>query len=317
MSFVEQAFLSTAQGDNNSEATMILHTESARRYRPIENTIRIACEQGEYPVAFVRDCVITHKRSERRGNYYWASVYRLHEKHLLPHQGVDTIAEVMPLSHDVVLQYLSGRLVVLNTKTFCTTETMLEERDDALVMEHGVFVDNGQLCTFDPSCNSKARHLGIKVKSPSFLAVSPADTDSGESWYYDLVSNTVKQNKWNFPFVMPGRKAFVASTDGSVVWCDRGTKLSIHSLQLNGEFSDGTVVPYQCDYLALVGTQNDNVVIATRDNATGTGNVLIVDRHGGVLKSYPLDFSSAPSFVKPYGLITFVKKGISLNTLIC
>ena len=317
MSFAQQGFLSTEPTDDNSEATDITHSGSSRRYRPIEHTLRVACEYGEHPVAFVQDCVITHKRSELRGNYYWASVYRLHEKHLLPHQDVDTITEVMPLSHDVVLQYLSGRLVVLNTKTFCMTEFMLEERDDDLVMEHGVFVDNGQLCTFDPGCNSKVRRLGIKVKSPSFLAISPADIDGGESWYYDLVSNTVKRNKWNFPFVMPGRKAFVASTDGSVVWCDRGTKMSIHTLQLDGEFSDGVVVPYQCDYLALVGTQNDNVIIATRDNVTTTSNVLIVDRHGTVLKSYPLDFSGAPNFVKPYGLITFTKKGVSLNTLIC
>ena len=317
MYYLQEGFLSTDPTDNNNEATGIAYAGLARRYRPIENTIRVACEQGEHPVAFVQDCVITHKRSELRGNYYWVSVYRFHEKHLLPHQDVDTITEVTPLSHDIVLHYLSGRLVVLNTRTFCMTEITLEERDDALVMEHGVFVDNGQLCTFDPGCNSNVRHLGIKVKSPSFLAVSPSDIDTGESWYYDLISGSVKRNKWNFPFVMPGRKAYIASPDGSVVWCDRGTKISIHSLQLNGEFSDGVVVPYQCDCLALVGTQNDNVVIATRDKSTTTSNVLIVDRHGAVLKSYPLDFSSAPNFVKPYGLMTFTKKGISLNTLIC
>jgi hypothetical protein len=223
----------------------------------------------------------------------------------------------MSLTHDIVLQYLSGRILVLNTKTFGTSEHFLEDRDDSLVVEHGIFVDNGQLCTFDPVCSSKIRELGIKVKSPSHLAVSSIDSECGESWYYDVASNTVKENKWNFPAVFAGCNSYVASADGGVVWKIKSRTIGIHTLQLDGSFSEEAVVHRQWDYVALVGTQNNNVVVVTRDDTKATSSILIMNRLGEVLKTYPLDSINAPKFVKPYGLITFVKNGVSLNTLIC
>lgn len=318
MSFVQQGFLSTEPTDSNSEATEITHTESLRRYRPIEHTICFPCNPREHVVAIVQGCVIVFKTEYPGGSYSWSSIYHQNERHPLPHQDNDPIVEITCLSHDIIIQHLSGRLLVLNPKTFNITEHRLGDIEDALVTTHGLFVDNGQLHTFDPRAESMMCGLGIKVKSPSHLAVAARSTDSNESWYFDLATHTVKTNRWSFPIAMSGCKSYVASTDGTVVWKSDGKSIGIHTLQLDGNFSEEVKVTTPClyDYLALVGTQNDNAIIVTRDNTAATCTILIMGSSGEILKTYPLDFNAAPNFVKPYGLTIFNKKGVSLNTLV-